>query len=69
MNENMTTQQAIHIMSEEAVRCERIAEDMAESPLDLDGQAMEHTERYRKKAEAINVLLKIARAFNEAGQE
>lgn len=65
----MTSQQAIHIMSEEAVRCERIAEDMAESPMDLDGKAMEHAKRYREKAEAIKVTLKIVKAFNEAGQE
>ena len=69
MNENMTTQQAVHIMSEEAVRCERIAEDMAENPLDFDGKAMEHAKHYREKAEAIKVMLKIVRAFNEAGQE
>lgn len=69
MKENMTTQQAVHIMSEEAVRCERIAADMQESPLDDDGKAMEHAKRYHEKAEAIKVLLKIARAWNKVGQE
>lgn len=69
MNENMTTQQAIHIMSEEAVRCERIAKDMEEGPLDLDGKAMEHAKSYSEKEEAIKVMLKIVKAFNEAGQE
>ena len=48
---------------------ERIAKDMAESPMDLDGKAMEHAKRYSEKAEAIKVMVKIVRALNEAGQE
>lgn len=65
----MTIQQAIHIMSEEAVRCERLAKDLPESPLDSDGKALDHAKRYREKAEAAQILIRVAKAFDCAGRE
>ena len=65
----MTVQQAIHIMSEEALRLKRLAEDLAEDPMDYEGRAIEHAKRYREKAEAAEKLVKVARAFNSAGWE
>ena len=64
MKENMTTKQAIHIIAEEAVRCRRMADDLAEDPMDQDGRALEHAKRYRRKADAMDRLVKIARLWN-----
>lgn len=66
---SMTTQEAIHIMSEEAVRWRRLANDLAEDPLDQDGRALEHAKHYNQKADAADVLIRIERAFAAAGQE
>lgn len=63
MNETMTTQEAIHIMAEEAVRCRRLAQDLADDPLDQEGRALEHARRYRQKAEAAEKLVKIAQLW------
>ena len=65
----MTVQQAIHIVSEEVMRLKRLAEDLAEDPLDHEGRAIEHAKRYREKAEEAEKLVKVARAFNSAGRE
>lgn len=65
----MTIQQAIHIAGEEAVRCERLAKDLSESPLDSDGKALDHAKRYHEKAEAMKILIRVAKAFDRAGRE
>lgn len=65
----MTVQQAIHIMADEAVRCRRLAQDLADDPLDQEGRALEHAKAYRRKAEAIEKLVKIARLWNRAADE
>lgn len=59
----MTTQEAIHIMSEEAVRWRRLAHDLAQDPLDQDGRALEHAKRYNEKAEAAGTLIHLGRVF------
>lgn len=61
MNETMTTQEAINIMAEEAVRYGRLAKDLADDPMDQDGRALEHAKDYRRKADAAEHLVKIAR--------
>ena len=64
MANEMTTQEAIHIIAEEAVRYRRMANDLAEDPMDQDGRALEHAKRYRRKADAMDRLVKIARLWN-----
>ena len=64
MKENMTTQQAINIIAEEAVRCRRLANDLADGPLDQGGRVLEHAKQYRRKADAMDRLVSIARLWN-----
>jgi F0F1-type ATP synthase epsilon subunit len=64
MANEMTTQEAITIIAEEAVRYRRMANDLAEDPMDQDGRALEHAKRYRRKADAMDRLVKIARLWN-----
>ena len=64
MANKMTTQEAIHIIAEEAVRCRRLADDLAKDPLDQDGRALEHAKGYRRKADAMDRLVKIAWLWN-----
>ena len=64
MANEMTTQEAINIIAEEAVRYRRMANDLAEDPMDQDGRALEHAKRYRRKADAMDRLVKIARLWN-----
>ena len=64
MVNEMTTQEAIHIIAEEAVRCRRLADDLAKDPLDQDGRALEHAKGYRRKADAMDRMVKIARLWN-----
>ena len=64
MANEMTTHEAINIIAEEAVRYRRMANDLAEDPLDQDGRALEHAKRYRRKADAMDRLVKIARLWN-----
>lgn len=61
MDEKMTLQEAIHLMREEAVRCRRLAQDLAEDPLDMDGRCLEQAKAYRRKAEALETLIEAAR--------
>lgn len=63
VSNEMTTQEAIHIVAEEAVRCRRLADDLAKDPLDQDGRALEHARAYRKKADAMEKLVKIGRLW------
>ena len=60
----MTIQQAIHIMSEEAVRYRRMAKDLAEDPLDHDGKSIEYAQRYSEKADATEMLIRVGKAFD-----
>lgn len=64
MANEMTTQEAITIIAEEAVRYRRMANDLAEDPMDQDGRALEHAKRYRRKADAMDRLVKIARLWD-----
>ena len=65
----MTIQQAIHIMSEEAVRCRRLAKDLAQDPLDHDGKSLEHAQSYNEKADAAEMLIRVAKAFDSVELE
>ena len=65
----VTIQQAIHIMSEEAVRCRRMAKDLAEDPLDHDGKSLEHAQRYNERADAAEMLVRVAKAFDSVELE
>lgn len=69
MNKTMTTQEAIHIMAEEAARYGRLAKDLADDPLDQDGRALEHAKGYRQKADAAEHLVKIARLWVRTADE
>lgn len=53
----MTVQAAIHIVMEEAIRYKRLADDLADDPLDMDGRCMEYARNYRKKAEAMETVI------------
>lgn len=64
MVNEMTTQEAINIMAEEAVRYRRLADDLADGPQDQGGRALEHAKGYRRKADAMDRLVKIARLWN-----
>lgn len=65
----MTIQQAIHIMSEEAVHCRRMAKDLAEDTLDQDGKSLERAQRYNKRADAAEMLVRVAKAFDSVELE
>lgn len=69
MANEMTTQEAINIIAEEAVRCRRLADDLAESLLDQGGRMLEHAKGYRRKADAMDRLVKIARLWNKPADE
>ena len=64
MANNMSTQEAINIMAEEAVRYRRLANELADGPLDQGGRVLEHAKEYRRKADATDRLVKIARLWN-----
>ena len=38
--------------------------DNKEDPMDQDGRTLEHAKRYRRKADAMDRLVKIARLWN-----
>ena len=61
MKTKMTLTEAIHLMREEAVRCRRLADDLADDPLDMDGKCLEQAKRYRQKAEALETLIEAAK--------
>ena len=65
MKEKMTLTEATHLMREEAVRCRRLAQDLSEDPLDMDGRCLEHAKRYRKMADAIETLIEAERGGNK----
>lgn len=67
MKENMTVQQAINIVAEEAVRCRRLAGDLLDPP--TDEKLMEHAAELRRRAEAMDKLLTIARLWNTPTDE
>ena len=65
MKTNMTLTEAVHVMREEAVRCRRLADDLADDPLDMDGRCLEHAKRYGQRADAIETLIEEARGGNK----
>lgn len=65
MKDEMNLTEAIHILREEGVRCARMAEDMAEDPLDQDGRCLEWVKRYRKRAQAIDMVVSAAQKAAE----
>ena len=60
----MPLQEAIHIASEEAVRCRRLAEDLAEGPMDCDGKCAGWARAYRERAQALEIVIRAARGGN-----
>lgn len=67
MKENMTVQQAINIVAEEAVRCRRLAGDLLDPP--TDEKLVEHAQELRRRAEAMDKLIAIARLWNTPTDE
>lgn len=67
MNENMTTQQAINIVAEEAVRYRRLAGDLLDPP--TNEKIVEYAAELRKRADAMDKLVKIARLWNTPTDE
>ena len=65
----MTTQEAIHITAEEAVCCRRLADDLTKDQMDQDGRALEHAKQYRRKVDAMDRLVKIARLWVRTAEE
>lgn len=65
MKTEMNLTEAIHILREEGVRCARLAKDMAEDPLDQDGHCLEWAKRYRKRAQAIDMVVSAAQKADE----
>lgn len=61
MNE-MPLQEAIHITSEEAVCCRRLAGDLLDPP--TNEKLAEHAAELRRRADAMDKLVKIARIWN-----
>lgn len=61
MKENMTVQQAINIVAEEAVRKRRLAQDLLEPP--TDEKSIRNANDLKEKAEAMEKLVKIARLW------
>lgn len=61
---NMNLNEAINIVAEEAVRCRRLAEDLAEGPLDCDGKCAGWAKVYRERAEALEAVIQAARGGN-----
>ena len=56
MMDKMTLTQALHIVREEQVRCERLAQDLGAGPLDCDGKCSRWAKEYREKAEALEIV-------------
>lgn len=53
----MNLTEAIHIVREEATRCRRLADDLSDDPLDLDGKCLGWAKRYREKADAMDTVV------------
>ena len=67
MKTKMTLTEAIHLMSEEAVQSKKLADDIAETM--RDKESVEYAKNLHQRAEALEMLVRIARVWNEAGQE
>ena len=59
---SMTVQQAIHIVAEEAVRCRRQADDLDDPQ--TNEKLVEYAQALRRKADAMERLVAIARLWN-----
>lgn len=64
---DMTVQQAINVVAEEAVRCRRLAGDLLDLP--TNEKLVEHAAELRKRADAMDKLVKIARIWNTPTDE
>lgn len=64
---DMTVQQAINMVAEEAVRCRRLAEDLLDPP--TNEKLAEHAADLRRRADAMDKLVKIARIWNMTTDE
>ena len=58
---DMTVQQAINIVAEEAVRRRRLSQDLNEPP--TDEKSIRYANDLKEKAEAMEKLVKIARLW------
>lgn len=63
----MNLNEAINIVAEEAVRCRRLANDMADPP--TDSTCMQHAQELRRRADALDKLVNVARAFAHVAEE
>lgn len=68
VSDKMTLTQAVHMMREDQVRCERLARDLGADPLDCEGRCTKWAKVYREKAQAIELVVEAAqgRANREA---
>lgn len=64
---DMTVQQAINIVAEEAIRRRRLAQDLIEPP--TDEKSIRHANNLKEKAEAMEKLVKIARIWVRTADE
>lgn len=60
VSDKMTLTQAIHMMREDQVRCERLARDLGADPLDCEGRCVRWAKVYREKAQAIALVVEAA---------
>ena len=64
---SMNLNEAINIVAEEAVRCRRMSNDMIEPPLGTE--CMKHAAELRRRADAMDKLVNVARVFRTASDE
>lgn len=62
----MTVQDAIHIVAEEAVWQRRTADDLRDIK---NGKYNEYAVKHERTAQALDKLLRVARAFERMGEE
>ena len=65
----MTVKEAITVVQEEEKRCMIAAEEMTAAPLDDDGRCVEHARRYKQRAQALRMLLRIAQEWERMESE
>lgn len=64
----MTVQEAIHIAAEEAAWHRRVADDMEDCKND-DDVCGKYARKCERTAQALDTLLRVARAFERMGEE
>lgn len=65
----MTVREAIVVAQEEEKRYLIAAEEMTAAPLDDDGRCVEHARRYKQRAQALGMLLRIAQEWERTASE